>query len=173
MPGQWIVAGDFNMEPETFGQHATARLPGVLVRPAAPTFRRGASVRRFDYLTVHGATARQILDVCVLGDSGIRPASPGPDEAEALLQRVGRKGSSDPESSATSHRWLRARTSVLGCRACAAPSRKSWEIATLLGRGAGLQGQERCSTVGDQEGGASEVSQQAQNGPGTRDGGEC
>ena len=41
-PGLWILAGDFNMEPETVGQCAT---------PAAPTFRHGASVRCFD-LTV-------------------------------------------------------------------------------------------------------------------------
>ena len=39
------IWSDFNMEPETFGQYATpARLPGVLVKPAAPTFRHGASV---------------------------------------------------------------------------------------------------------------------------------
>ena len=44
-PGLWILAGDFNMEPEPFGQYATpARLPGVLVKPAVPTFRHGASV---------------------------------------------------------------------------------------------------------------------------------
>ena len=48
-PGLWILAGDFNMEPETFGQYATlARLSGVLVKQAAPTFRHGASVRYFD-----------------------------------------------------------------------------------------------------------------------------
>ena len=49
-PGIWILASDFNLEPETFGQYATpARLPGVLVKPAAPTFRHGASVGCFDY----------------------------------------------------------------------------------------------------------------------------
>ena len=50
----WIVAGDFNMEPEIFGQYATlARLLGVLVKPAAPTFRHRASVRCFDCFVVH------------------------------------------------------------------------------------------------------------------------
>ena len=44
----WVIGGDFNMEPEAFGQFATpARLPGVLVAPTIPTFRHGASVRRF------------------------------------------------------------------------------------------------------------------------------
>ena len=44
--GLWIVAGDFNMEPGIFGQHATPeRLPGVLVRPAS-----GAE-HRFDWST--------------------------------------------------------------------------------------------------------------------------
>ena len=73
-PGLWIVAGDFNIDRNIFGQHATpARLPGVLVKPAAPTFRHGASVRCFDHFVVHGAMARQILEVCVLEDSGISP----------------------------------------------------------------------------------------------------
>ena len=35
--GLWIIGGDFNMEPEAFGQFATpARLPGILVAPAIP-----------------------------------------------------------------------------------------------------------------------------------------
>ena len=73
-PGLWFLAGDFNMEPETFGQYATpARLPGVLVKPAAPTFRHGASVRCFDYFVVHCAMACQIREVRVLEDSGISP----------------------------------------------------------------------------------------------------
>ena len=42
--GLWIVAGDFNMEAEIFVQFATPKsLPGVLFRPAGPTFRHGAS----------------------------------------------------------------------------------------------------------------------------------
>ena len=73
-PGLWILAGDFNMEPETLGQNATpARLPGVLVKPAAPTFRHGASVRCLYYSVVHRAVACQIREVRVLEDSGISP----------------------------------------------------------------------------------------------------
>ena len=65
------------MEPEIFGQYATpARLPGVLVTPAVPTFRHGASVRCFDYLVVHRALACQIREVRVLEDSGISPHLP-------------------------------------------------------------------------------------------------
>ena len=76
-PGLWVVAGDFNIEPEIFGQYAKpARLPGVLFKPAAPTFRHGASVRCFDYFVVHGAMARQILEVCVLEVSRISPHHP-------------------------------------------------------------------------------------------------
>ena len=49
--GYGFLASDFNLEPETFGQYATpARLLGVLVKPAAPTFRHGASVGCFDYV---------------------------------------------------------------------------------------------------------------------------
>ena len=75
-PGLWILAGDFNMEPETFGQYATpARLPGVLVQPAAPTFRHGASVRFFDYFVVHRAVACQIREVRVLEESRVPQCS--------------------------------------------------------------------------------------------------
>ena len=65
------------MEPEAFGQFATpARLPGILVAPTIPTFRHGASVRRFDYLVVHRAVACQIREVRVLEESGISPHHP-------------------------------------------------------------------------------------------------
>ena len=71
-PGLWILAGDFNMEPETFGQYATpTRLPGVLVRSTVPTFRHGASVRCFDYFMVHHAVACQVREVRVLEESGL------------------------------------------------------------------------------------------------------
>ena len=75
--GLWVIGGDFNMEPEAFGQFATpARLPGILVAPAIPTFRHGASVRRFDYFVVHRAVACQIREVSVLEESGISPHHP-------------------------------------------------------------------------------------------------
>ena len=75
--GLWVIGGDFNMEPEAFGQFATsARLPGVLVAPTIPTFRHGASVRRFDYFVVHRAVACQVLDVHVQEASGISPHHP-------------------------------------------------------------------------------------------------
>ena len=68
-PGLWILAGDFNMEPETFGEYAThARLAGVLVKPA--------SVRCFDYFVVHHAVACQIREVRVLEESGVSPHHP-------------------------------------------------------------------------------------------------
>ena len=73
-PGLWILAGDFNMEPETFGQYATpARLPGVLVKSAVPTFRHRASVRCFDYFVVHHAVACHVREVRVLEESGVSP----------------------------------------------------------------------------------------------------
>ena len=75
--GLWVIGGDFNMEPEAFGQFATpARLPGILVAPTIPTFRHGASVSRFDYFVVHRAVACQILEVQVLEESGISPHDP-------------------------------------------------------------------------------------------------
>ena len=75
--GLWVIGGDFNMEPEAFGQFATpARLPGTLVAPTIPTFRHGASVRRFDYFMEHHAVACQILEVHVQEDSGISPHHP-------------------------------------------------------------------------------------------------
>ena len=65
------------MEPETFGQYATpARLPGVLVKSAVPTFRHGASVRCFDYFVVHHAVACQVREVRVLEESGVSPHHP-------------------------------------------------------------------------------------------------
>ena len=67
----------FNMEPETFGQYATpARLPGVLVKSAVPTFRHGASARCFDYFVVHHAVACQVREVRVLEESGVSPHHP-------------------------------------------------------------------------------------------------
>ena len=47
-----------------------------LVKPAAPTFRHGASVRCFDYFVVHRAVACRIREVRVLEDSGISPHRP-------------------------------------------------------------------------------------------------
>ena len=65
------------MEPWVFGQCATPmRLPGVLVKPAASTFRHRASVRCFDYFVVHRALACQMLEVRVLEESGISPHHP-------------------------------------------------------------------------------------------------
>ena len=76
-PGLWILAGDFNVEPETFGQYATpTRLPGVLVRSTVPTFRHGASVRCFDYFVVHHAVACHVREVRVLEESGVSPHHP-------------------------------------------------------------------------------------------------
>ena len=76
-PGLWILAGDFNMEPEVFGQFATpAKLPGILIKPAVPTFRHGASVRCFDYFVVHRAVACQVQEVRVLEESGVSPHHP-------------------------------------------------------------------------------------------------
>ena len=75
----WIVAGDFIMEPVVFGQSATpTKLPGVLVTPAAPTSRHGASVRCFDNFVVHRTVACQILEARVLEESGISPHHPPP-----------------------------------------------------------------------------------------------
>ena len=65
------------MEPEAFGQFATpARLHGILVAPEIPTFRHGASVRRFDFFVVHRAVACQIREVRVLEESGISSHHP-------------------------------------------------------------------------------------------------
>ena len=76
-PGLWILVGDFNMEPETFGQYTTpTRLSGVLVRSTVPTFRHGASVRCFDYFVVHHAVACQVREVRVLEESGVSPHHP-------------------------------------------------------------------------------------------------
>ena len=109
-PGLWILAGDFNMEPETFGQYATpARLPGVLVQPAAPTFRHGASVRFFDYFVVHRAVACQIREVRVLEESGVSPHHPVQMKLKRSFQ-----GLVTRVSPAIAHRWLCARTSLLG-----------------------------------------------------------
>ena len=46
-----------------------------------------------------------------------QPSSSGPDETEAFVPRAGREGAGDPESFATNHRWLCARTLRLGLRA--------------------------------------------------------
>ena len=64
--GYWRATSTWS--PRRLGrQYATlARLPGVLVKPAAPIFRHGASVRCIDYFRAHGAVARQILEVCVV-----------------------------------------------------------------------------------------------------------
>ena len=65
------------MEPEVFGQFATpAKLPGILIKPAVPTFRHGASVRCFDYFVIHRAVACQVQEVRVLEESGVSPHHP-------------------------------------------------------------------------------------------------
>ena len=54
-PGLWILAGDFNMEPETLGQYATpARLPGVWSNQQYPP---SGMERRFVALTSLWCTA--------------------------------------------------------------------------------------------------------------------
>ena len=86
--GLWIVAGDCHMEPGVFGQLATpTRLPGVLAARVTPTFRHGASVRRFDHFVVHRAVACQIFEVRVLEESGISPHHP----VQVKLKRRGCK----------------------------------------------------------------------------------
>ena len=89
--GFWRVTS--TRSPTTFGQYATpARLPGVLVKPAAPTFRHGASVRCFDYFVVHRAVACQIREVRVLEESGVCFHHPIQFQA-----KTGHKGTSFPE----------------------------------------------------------------------------
>ena len=123
------------MEPKTYGQYAThARLPGVLVKPAAPTFRHGASVRCFDYFVVHHAVACQLREVRVLEESGVSPHHPVQMKLKKFLQRPGREGASDPESLAITHRgcareprcWDLKQSTSMDER-YKAPSRKSWE----------------------------------------------
>ena len=133
-PGLWILACDFNMEPETFGQYATpARLPGVLVKPAAPTFRHGASGRCFDYFC--GSPCGGLPDTGSARAGGIwhQPSSPGPDKAETVVPRTGHEGAGDSERPGIAHRWLRARASLWmndERSSCRALSKKSWEDVT-------------------------------------------
>ena len=137
-PGLWILAGDFNMEPETFGQYATpARLPGVLVNPAAPTFRHGASVRCFDYFVVPPRSPASVAIthrwLCA------RTSLPG-------LRAVGEHG----RTMDTAHAKHRARN----------PGRMR-----CLGRqAASSHGQRGRTSMGDQESCTCEVSQQVQDG---------
>ena len=100
----WVIGGDFNMEPEAFEQFATpARLPGILVAPTIPTFRHGASVRRFDYFVVHRA-----------GGIWHQPAPPSLYAAEALFPRPGHEGASGPSSPSTACRGLCGPAVALG-----------------------------------------------------------
>ena len=112
-PRLWILAGDFNKEPETFGQYAThARLPGFLVKPAVPTFRHGASVLYFHFFMVHYAVACQIWEVRVLEDSGISPHHP----VQMKLTGI----------SSSRRTWM-----VGGHGSCTAPNRKRWNWRSL------------------------------------------
>ena len=129
--GLWIVAGDFNTEPEIFGQCATpARLPGVLVKPAAPTFRHGAPVRCFDYFVVHCAMACHIRDPVQMklrrsfrgwsqGCRRPRERCHHPSLAAHVNLGVGTANS-------------RRKWTIGGRGSCKAPSRKSWGAATSL-----------------------------------------
>ena len=76
-PEQWILAGDFNMEPGNFGQYATMRdCQEYWSSQLHPLPDMECRFEAFDYFVVHGAIARQILEVCVLEDSGISPHHP-------------------------------------------------------------------------------------------------
>ena len=102
------------MEPESFGQYATpARLPGVLVKPAAPTFRPGAPVRCFDYFVVSPRNGMPDSGSARAGGIWHQPSSPGPDEAETFVPRTGHEGAGDSECP-IAHRWLCARASLVG-----------------------------------------------------------
>ena len=112
--GSALLAGDFNMETESFGQFATpARLPGVLVRPATPTFRHGASVRCFDHFVVHRTVACQIFEVRVLEESGISPRHPVHVKLMRSFEGSVARVQATPRA-LPPHRMLRSRTSVLG-----------------------------------------------------------
>ena len=116
-PGLWILAGDFNMEPDTFGQYATlARPPGVLVKPPAPTFRHGASVRCFDCFVGHRAVAAR-FGKCACWRIQASALITQSDEAETFVPRTGDEGAGDSDRPAITHRWLCARASLLGFRA--------------------------------------------------------
>ena len=107
-----------------------------------------------------------------------QPSSPGPAEAEAFVPRTGHEGAGDSESLATTHRWLCARTSLLGLRAVGEHgrtmdaahakhrARNPGRMRCLGRRGASSHGQRGRTPMGDQESVTCEVSQQAQNGQG-------
>ena len=162
--GLWVIGGFFNMEPEAFEQFATpARLPGVLVAPTMPTFRHGASVRRFDYFVVHRATRCQILEVQVLEKSGISPHHPVRLRVKRSFQGL--------------ITWVLAVPRALppptvGCvrepwrweiqRERNTDERWEWLMrCTELRQGTGTHGQGSSSQVGDQKGSAAEGAQHA------------
>ena len=170
-PGLWIVAGDFNMEPEIFGQYATpARLPGVLVKPAAPTFRHGASVRCFDYFVVHRAAACQILEVGFLEELGISPHHPVEMKLKkykglvASVQATARAVPPPIIGCAREPRcWDFERTTSMDERWARLMQCTEQEILECC---AAIGAEARGSAMGDQESGTCEVSQQAQIGQG-------
>eukprot|EP00974_Lingulodinium_polyedra_P110730 10708707-Lingulodinium_polyedra.AAC.1 len=50
VPGQWIVAGDFNMDPEEMKRGGLLdRLPGVVIATEGGTCRHVAGESRLDY----------------------------------------------------------------------------------------------------------------------------
>ena len=133
-PGQWILAGDFNMEPGAFGQQ---RLPGVLVKPAAPTFRHGASARCFDYFVVHRAVACQIREVRVLEDSGISPHHPVQMKLKRSFQGLVTRVQATPRAlpspivgcAREPHCWDFDQSASMDERWTQLLSKKSWEDA--------------------------------------------
>ena len=103
------------MEPGVFEQFATlARLLGVLVAPAIPTFRHAASVRCFELLC--GARVRGLPDSGSVGAGGIwhQPTQPDPCAAEALLSRADHESAGRTGSPTDAHCGLRTRALTMG-----------------------------------------------------------
>ena len=165
------------MEPETFGQYATpARLPGVLVKPAAPTFLHGASVRCFDHFVVHRAVACQIRQMRVLEDSGISPHHPVQMKLKLSFQGLVTRVQATPRAlpspivgcAREPRCWDFDQSASMDERRTQLMQSTEQEIlggCDVLGDEVRSHGQRGRTSMGDHESCTCEVSQQAQNTP--------
>jgi endonuclease/exonuclease/phosphatase family metal-dependent hydrolase len=77
LKGPWIVAGDFNVNPEDLAATRWVDIvDGVLFAPALPTCTTATSSNKYDYFVVHRSIAHAVVAVQRIEDGACKPHWP-------------------------------------------------------------------------------------------------